>query len=485
MKTGVDVLRNWWRQSGWLLIVLGGISSNLRAFTFTHSAAFGLASEIRRSLGQQQRHGAKDTLSIDAINLGYRNLPRWEVSGEELRELKFYMQQWRLRTHRYLVDYLRDPDGMLSRYQGPSKILPIPPVKKTKFGWDVWSRDRTLSLPFYDYWKGILYLRGLELKSGDMLITDQNMPDGDGVFTSITKEPRLGSHIGFLAFLEVGEDVFPAVIEIHEFGLRAVPLNVFVGPDFSNYIEVFRARNPPADWARTISNVGLPFLKEPHSYNLWGNEDDARYLTCATTALHLLRRTGAPCPIRRSVVEDQGLLRANLALLGYHPDKLLMPCDFVKDSQFEFVGALDYLRVKTNMVSEMMGNHMAYLLKNYRVDASTFPQGFKMNRWGLDEMAKGSWAGRAFIRWYGFNENNLPSGPRDLMAIFKVMEPLYYKASRWQRVNCRTIVGNLGEQGEGLADDLISINDIQNDENVRRSLMQAYEEIGRWFKPVE
>ena len=290
-----------------LLLLLTLVAVNAFAYSFHHPASQRLTALVQESFAARAR-ARRNSLKIEEIDRAYAELPRTEVPLEELRELKFLLQYWRWKTNDYLTRQLGE-EGLVPRYVGPESFPDIPPIKGSKFSFDVWSQDPSLSISGYESHDGEIWFRGLKIRSGDILLADQNAKDGDGLFTSLVVEPKLASHVGQVVFLKKNGLVFPAVIEIHEKGLRAVPLNVFLSPQFMNYVEVFRVKNPPSDWEDRLSREGLDFLKEPHSYDLWAGEQDPRYLTCTNVALNLLRRTGAPEPAHRSTIEPDSSKR--------------------------------------------------------------------------------------------------------------------------------------------------------------------------------
>lgn len=466
---------------GFLIIFF---SSGLFAFEFDRNLgdrALDLRGLVEWSFQQQLLKAPADSIGVQLIENRYANLPRSLLSAPDLRELKFMVQHWRFLT----AQYVKEKGGVFDRSErtqpGPKEILPIPPVLGSKFPFHKWTQQKGLSVSSYDFRDGQIEFRGLKLRTGDILFVDANIEGADGLFSSLSDNASLATHLGMVVFIETEGNLFPSVVEIHKFGLRAVPLNVFLSPHFANYLEVYRSKDSGSvGWENSLSRETLKFLSTPHAYDLWGKEDDPRNLTCTTTGLHLLKAVGAAVPKNRSQFRF-GKIASNLKILGHKVDEVLLPTDFIRDSNFTMVGVLDHRQWNRSIVHELMVGYMVNRLDSSDLNPESFPLSFRINRWGLTQMEKGTWVGNLFIRLFGFTADNLPRGPKDLMALYEVVEKELRKIDR--RLSDPSTCAKLLALGSySPSNGPFSIHDFEKAVFGKRILDDYFAKINRFFK---
>ncbi len=455
------------------------------AFDFQHSKTKELAALIAESLNAQRAKGtSRPAFRILEIQRAYGALPRAEVPLDELRELKFAMQHWLTMTHRYLAT-LGDKTGLMTEAVGPTRTLPIAPVFGSAWPYERWAVGGDFALEKYDYeGDGVVNFRGIPFRSGDLVAIDQNVASGDGNFTSLLEEPRLASHTGLFVILERGGRRYPSVLDVHEKGLRAVPLSIYVHPNFANHIEVLRPKVVPPGWTELIETASARFLGEPHAYDLWTLEEDPRYVTCTVAPLHLYRQTGASVPIHRGTV-SRGLLKENLELLGFKADKFLVATDYLRDPGFSWVGMFSAMRIEQTVINDIFSSHMGYTLRRKKFDPSKFPWMYHVNRWALRQMGS-SWnpIGWAFRSAFGFTSENFPTGPANMIALYKEWEGRLEKGGKWLREvsRCPQML-ECGANGLACAPGIFSISAFENDPAVRAEVDKGFEPIRHWFHP--
>lgn len=180
---------------------------------------------------------------------------------------------------------------------GPCQNLDIHPIKSSDWGPVGWTQLKGLSQ--YDFQQDGLHFRGLILQPGDILIVELNENAG-GFYSAFTTPRSYLPHFAFYATLQRDGNDFPAAIEIHEKGIRAVPLNVFLSPRFTSYVEVYRLRNKPESLESKIRTSIENIVTEPHGYNFYPHLRSSKYLTCATVGEFLLERMWVSNPFPRS-----------------------------------------------------------------------------------------------------------------------------------------------------------------------------------------
>lgn len=121
---------------------------------------------------------------------------------------------------------------------------------------------------------------------------------------------------------------FPAAVEIHTDGLRAMPLSRFLSQKVVAYIEFYRLRGMDEAWRQKISKVAQEKLKKPHGYDFHAQDLDRRYVHCATTLSILLEGSGVKPIEGANVVRNE--IRDDFAVLGLNYTQLLTPTDITR-----------------------------------------------------------------------------------------------------------------------------------------------------------
>ena len=151
---------------------------------------------------------------------------------------------------------------------GPKYVLDIPPMDPSVR----WKSHKWLQLPGmteYEYAENGLIYRDLLIKEGDLLLVDLNKIF-DGINTSFSAPRSSFTHNGIVIFLEHDGRKVPAVFEIHATGLRIVPLNRYLSPEFTSYVEVFRRTEAGplnAEWSDQLSQLVNRLLTEQMGYD--------------------------------------------------------------------------------------------------------------------------------------------------------------------------------------------------------------------------
>jgi hypothetical protein len=231
-------------------------------------------------------------------------------------------------------------------YRVPQKSLPIEGIKGSDWPLSRWQNDPE----FYKYsFEGdeVLY-RGLRLRSGDLLL-NHPIEKPVGLFAALAEGRNIFSHGAMVVFLQQPRGRLPVVVDVHERGIRAVPLHHYLGPKVLGYGEVFRFKVAPVNLEQRLDKAVRELMKTEHPYDLTGSQD-RKALSCMEMVTYLLELMGEPVLPMRYEIEDrvfQNILR--LGKLDFQ--RVQFPNDGFLDERFAFVGALDNPQSLETLVS--------------------------------------------------------------------------------------------------------------------------------------
>ena len=213
--------------------------------------------------------------------------------------------------------------------------MAILPVKASQWPFEKWASDPEFS-SYVFVENGVKY-RGLTFQNGDILLSNLHGPT-DGLYTSFMDPVGYLAHFALFTLFEKDHGFFPAVIEIHEHGIRAVPLSVFLSGSFTEYVEIYRVRNPSAGWVQDLPKLTSAILKEPHAYDFCSQDEDRKYLSCSSVGSLFFERMGMK-PIVAKALFPAGVAK-NLSQFDMTFSEILTPTDYATDPRLELVGTL-------------------------------------------------------------------------------------------------------------------------------------------------
>jgi Permuted papain-like amidase enzyme, YaeF/YiiX, C92 family len=282
-----------------------------------------------------------------------------------------------------------------------------------------WQKRPEFALEAYRQDSGAVSYRGLHLEPGDILLTNL-ASDSDGIYTTLAEGRRSFSHVAAYVLLENEGRKFPAVVEIHDEGVRAVPLRFFLSDKFVSYVEVYRQLGLTERTRNTLGAVALAMMRESHGFDFYMNESQSVYLTCALTVSHLFRRAGIE-PAKEESRYDP-LKQANIRFLGFESElgrKLLLPDDFAASPKLKLVGVVDNAQFMQKMARDLVRDHIQEIFVTEQLDATRFPWDFYVYRFAVNSIQHRSWIAPLLLKVLGFRRDNFPSGPAMFLALAK------------------------------------------------------------------
>ncbi len=412
------------------------------------------------------------------IRDGYRRLDRTRIKADEILELKFASLYWRHRVVSELVaalesrairddntltgivdaldsrlpglsndtltahlspatgDYLLARQGERPRaatrhraLAGPGVTLDIKANRRSAWPFRRWKRRPEFTV--YEFNEDGVNFRGLHLRPGDVLLANVNI-DGNGVYTTLSDPTRFSSHAAVFAILEDSGRRYPAVIETYEKGVRAVPLNVFLGTGFCAYVEVYRHRDIRESHAAAVNTAARDMLGRVRGYNFDSRSDDRDYVSCCTVGRLLHRDAGLEPASCKSRIQDPRI-QSNLEKLGYTSFEFFAPVDYLLDSNFQCVGWVDNHQFEDLLARELVERRFRELFASRRLNPARFPAMSRVNRWGIGHIRRRSLTGRLIGLVEGYDHESLPRGPEPLMAVITLAESQLGRAIRRTR----------------------------------------------------
>ena len=303
------------------------------------------------------------------------------------------------------------------------------------------------------------HYRGVFFLPGDVLLSNVNL-DGNGVFTALSDPQSFCSHSAFFAILRDHHKCLPAVIETYEKGVRAVPLNVFLGPRFSSYTEVYRHKGLSSQNFDLINSSALNLIDSVRGYN-FDTEDKARsYMSCTSVGRFLLEDAGIEAVRTKSVINMPGIMN-NLRRVDYESFSVLMPVDYLLDENFSCVGWVDNNQFMALLARELVQRHFRSLFAQRKLNPGKFPFMYTLNRWGVRQIRRQSLLGKLISLIEGFDHVSLPKGPDKLISVITLVEAQLGKATRKTR---RFLDDHIQDDAE------FDLESILADRNVRATL---------------
>ena len=459
--------------------------------------------------------------NINAVLASFQSLDRSKIDPGELVEMKYTMQHWRREVARRALDELHNkkldyvaclanlglylPESYLhqllqisnardiahlialqgnhtmlqqtSFYRefaslaGPKSRLSFRATKEnTRWPYEKWSKNTDFCQ--YQYCEDGVYYRGYFFRPGDVVLTNVNL-DGNGPFTALSEPRNYATHCGFIAILQEKLGKFPVVVETYERGVRAIPLSLFISPNFNSYAEVYRLKGITASQTEKINQAAPQVIREVWGYNFDTLDTDRRYLSCTTVGSVLFEAAGIEA-IRAASVFSDAQIAQNCDTLGFYCRHYLSPIDYMRDERMEFVAAIDNNHFEKSVVREISDRCFKQLFSTKKVQLNRFPISFKLTVWGIEQIRKQTILGRIFGGVKRFNPRNLPKGEANLLA---VIELLYSKLGRAERVIYKKLAKSLEQEPSG---PFIVTNWAQQ-RQIQEIFRQAYRQAASWF----
>ena len=300
---------------------------------------------------------------------------------------------------------------------GPARVLPVQANSRSRWPFSRWCDDPQFSEYLFENNK-VLY-RGIEFMPGDVLLTNTNR-DGNGIYIINGIPAGHFPHSGFYALLSHQGRQIPCVMETYEFGVRAVPLNTFLHPRFSSYVEVHRHRDISAEHDAAINACARFLMENTKGYNFDTEDPNRDYVSCTTIGQFMFQDAGLKPITRRSRSDPE--IAKNLAKVGYNSERMLYPIDYARDPIMRCVGWVDNHHGNRLLARWFVERELSRQLATRDLDTGAVPLHSKLNRWAIRQVRAQTMLAKPLEAITGFDQYSLPKGPDALLAIITVLE---------------------------------------------------------------
>ncbi len=308
---------------------------------------------------------------------------------------------------------------------GPVQFLPIQANRRSRWPFSRWCDDPQFGDYLFQNDK-VLY-RGIEFMPGDVLLTNTNR-DGNGIYTVNGIPAGHFPHSGFYALLSHQGRQIPCVMETYEFGVRAVPLNTFLHPRFSSYVEVHRHRDISAEHSAAINACAKSLMEHTKGYNFDTEDPNRDYVSCTTIGQFMFQDAGLQQISRRSRSDPE--ISNNLAKVGYTSEWMLYPIDYARDPFMRCVGWIDNHHGNRLLARWFIERELSRQLASLDLDPAALPFNCKLNRWAIQQVRAQTILAKPLEAISGFDQYSLPKGPDAVLGLITVLETALGKKIR-------------------------------------------------------
>jgi len=442
---------------------------------------------------------------IQEVNEAYAQLERHRTDAREILERKFAVAFWRMQFLKDLLhgdpvwlrndqeglveilselkiyvpadlqaqlsESIRDKDLLalvmarqgvragsfqeFSTKAGPGVDLKITANRSSAWPFEKWRNIREFSE--YEFEGDGVHYRGVFFRPGDIVLSNVNL-DGNGLYTALADPQNFCSHSAIFAILQDKERRFPALIETFEKGVRAVPLNVFLGPRFSSYTEVYRHRELGAGQVERVTQAAIEATRNVRGYNFDTEDRDRTYMSCSSVGRFLLQDAGLDRIQTKSHIRHPQIQK-NLGQLGYTFFRFFAPVDYLLDEKLSFIGWIDNNQFDRLLARELIESHFRNIFSEKEISVEKFPFMSRVNYWGIGQMRRRTPIGKIITLVEGFDHANLPKGPDRLLSVITQAEAQIGSAIRRTRPFVRDYIAGLSS---------FDLEHVKSDEDIRK-----------------
>jgi hypothetical protein len=309
-------------------------------------------------------------------------------------------------------------------YLSPQKSLPIVGTKGSDWPLSRWQKDSDFYQ--YNFENNDVIYRGLRLQSGD-LILNHPAENPVGIFTAITDKRSIFSHAAMVVIIYNQWGKLPVVVDIHERGIRAVPLHHYLSPKVISYGEIFRLKNKSPDFDLKLNNALKVLMSTPHPYDLTGSED-RKALSCTEMVSYMMELLGLQKISMKNKIELN--IFKNILKFGNLGSPIIqMPNDVLLDSRFYYLGYIDNtpslkIQVTNEILLDLFHEKMELKIAKSNKSLSRF-----FGEIAIDQVrTKYSLFGGFILGATGFTRETFPAGHPGLLTAINAIDHIFVKA---------------------------------------------------------
>lgn len=271
---------------------------------------------------------------------------------------------------------------------------------------------------------GVRY-RGIDFKNGDVLVTRGL---GKFLFTTFDYPKGPFGHAAMFMMMEKDGNYYPSVIEVSTYGVRAVPLEVFLNQNFIAVIEVYRHNQLSNDRAiYEFTQQARPLIVEklPNnvSYNLQlsPTEETGRsrhVFTCADFVAFIFEEMGLnPIEIKTEIMPT---VFKHSKYFGFSRSDYLSPSDYAADTDLYYVGTIDNQKMEAMLTQAVISDQFKKRFEE--ADKLDLPWTHGLYSTMARVLQSEVNPLGSIIRFFvGFNTENVPTGAGEALSFISHM----------------------------------------------------------------
>jgi hypothetical protein len=307
---------------------------------------------------------------------------------------------------------------------GPDLKIKIKPERVSKWPYAKWRELTDFSK--YAIKNDCVTYRGLQINPGDVFCCETTIDSG-GIFASAYDANFKFTHVGVYVPLVHEGKTFPAICEIHEHGVRAVPLSTFLAPEYITFAEHYR---PKAKINPTMLHaVVQDLLSRDTHFDFIGDSRAGEGFTCSSLIWCILdksseqRLTTKYYQYSEVAKQSLGKLGQMVFLPQITPDSLSDPGEFNLVGHIFCEGVIK-LKKKRKIASEF-----GKLFQNNVIFASRPNGGLELAIKVVNRLDKIRVIRRGILYLFGFPRMSLePNASLGLLAIIFYLEHRFHRA---------------------------------------------------------
>jgi len=341
---------------------------------------------------------------------------------------RFAFQQWK---SRFIIDTINNDQKWIFNDLNESKKDYGMKLDIGPFQFSRWSRRNEFEISSYELDGTSLLYRNNRFEIGDIILCNRS-DDSDGIYTTLVEGFQNFSHAAMFTILEKDNKKFPAIVEVQDDGVFAVPLRVYLSKKFCTYVEIYRHKQITPQIQKNMSLESLKIIHEKHGFDIMMDESQSVYLSCALTVSQLYQRSGMSKFLGHSRYSLKTL--KNLQILGVESctnQDLLMPDDYSKMEDLSLIGVIDNNCLNEIIARRLMKERMQEVWQTKILNPKNFPILFPVIKFGVQQVQKRTGVlGSLIARAAGFTIESFPSGPSAFIALSPTVVARVEKASR-------------------------------------------------------
>ena len=390
--------------------------------------------------------------------------------------LKIFADRLPLATLRKLIysGQFHGPDKkFLIQRAGPLENIVMPPVVPSRYKEKGWFQS--MDLTNYQINGHYLHYRGITLQTGDLLLVDLSHLSG-GLFASFIGEGGYAGHIAMFVMLKEKGKSIPAIIEMHQNGIRAIPVSTFFDPAETHYFEVFRPKTQidtdrmSSETSKLLANNHFKYdFTLPEKFDFYG---DAQ--TCASLIFSLNERSGFTRTLNESALTPKAEL--NLKMLGTSTHRILTPTDFILSDDYRFVGLIDHQDAVSQIAIHLMVRQIGQLIENKELDLKALPEKYISKQKGIQWILDHPKVGMSMLWLFKVDRDHFALGTSSIISFMEALDSYSEEANRENLPALEAkIHAEINSRG------LLTLSELGQTSEISNLIQQATGKIHLWF----